>query len=108
METRKCPKCDGKGGRPKAPRPGDPLHHGPMDLCPLCNGTGSLAVPDGWGEIEADEELPICLHCGREMTGPDPDRMPKLEDEAGWEAEAGRHAPDCEWVRTRAFRRDEP
>jgi DnaJ-class molecular chaperone len=56
--TRKCPKCDGKGSWPKTPQPGDPMHHGPREICVWCNGSGSLVVPDGWDKIEADDDRP--------------------------------------------------
>jgi hypothetical protein len=95
--TRTCAECDGRGGRRASTAPVES-----WDACHTCRGTGVLVVPD----VGTGDDRPTCLHCGREMTGPDPDFTPKLDDEAGWTAESARHAPDCEWVRTRAFRRD--
>lgn len=46
-----------------------------------------------------------CLYCGvmvRAMS--EEERPPAINDDSAWEALAADHAPDCDWVRTRAHR----
>lgn len=43
-----------------------------------------------------------CAYCGH--TGEDRG-VPAVDDHAAWERESADHSADCEWARTRAFRR---
>jgi hypothetical protein len=54
------------------------------------------------GPVEVGAE---CLYCGRDS---DLDATPAVDDDAAWGALARDHAADCEWVVTRAHRRDLP
>jgi len=43
-----------------------------------------------------------CLYCHAEVE--DTEQVPAVDDEAAWEKLAQDHAPDCEWIVTRALR----
>lgn len=45
-----------------------------------------------------------CAYCGHECEQGD---VPAASDDAAWQELAKDHAPDCEWVLTRAHRRTE-
>jgi hypothetical protein len=42
-----------------------------------------------------------CLYCHAEVEPSE--SIPALDDDQGWTQLAAQHAPDCEWVRTRAL-----
>lgn len=46
-----------------------------------------------------------CIYCGYDTEQTDP---PALGDNEGWDKVATEHADHCEWILTRAFRRDVP
>lgn len=58
----------------------------------------ALAMP---AETEAADE---CAYCGCLVVGDAP--VPATDDDAGWEDLKGDHARGCEWIATRAHRRE--
>ena len=50
-----------------------------------------------------------CIYCGETITGSEQDPVPHDSDDEAWAAieDKGEHMPGCEWVRTRAHRREE-
>lgn len=68
-------------------------------------------LSDAGHEGEPDEALravPVtdCIYCDREVTDTTSKPVPALHDAAAWRLLAGEHAPDCEWIATRAHRLD--
>lgn len=63
-------------------------------LCPLLRAQGTLV------ERAVDE----CAYCSREVAAHGD--VPALDDDAEWAERAKEHSPDCEWIATRAHRRD--
>jgi hypothetical protein len=53
-----------------------------------------------------DGSTVTCAYCGAEVPGCDDCPTPPEGDESAWAEIATGHAEDCEWVRTRAHRRD--
>ena len=53
------------------------------------------------GNYEPSDTMQECVYCGIEVPYGD---VPQLWDDDAWEAEAGHHDADCEYVATRAFR----
>ena len=49
------------------------------------------------------KEIVECIYCDHDVENVDPKKL----DEEGWKEIAREHAPDCEWVLTRAHTRDE-
>ena len=46
-----------------------------------------------------------CAYCSRDVPAANAtDAVPPIDDDAAWEALAKHHAPDCEWITTRAHR----
>jgi hypothetical protein len=58
------------------------------------------------GTMDTMCEFEECAYCGTEIVGADMGRVPELDDDEAWERIAAEHAPDCEWIATRAHRRD--
>jgi len=70
-------------------------------------GTAKLqTVYDAWTEETHRQATPSepCAYCHAEI--PDGEPVPALDDEETWMVLALDHADDCEWIRTRAHRRD--
>ena len=62
-------------------------------------------------EFHDPEPVTHCCYCGGELgytIDPDSDSAPAADDDAAWEREAKTHLPNCEWVCTRAHRRNLP
>jgi hypothetical protein len=47
-----------------------------------------------------------CIYCGSEVS--DDSQVPAYDDHDAWDTLAVEHDVDCEWIRTRAHRRQEP
>jgi hypothetical protein len=49
-----------------------------------------------------------CLYCDALLPYPEDDQppVPAIDDDQGWRAEAQNHIRGCEWIRTRAHRKD--
>lgn len=45
-----------------------------------------------------------CAYCGMEHTQEDEKIVPAIDNDEEWARLAKQHAPDCEWIRTRAHR----
>lgn len=60
------------------------------------------------GDVDAwtIREVSICAYCT--ATVPADEGVPALRDDAAWTALGADHAEGCEWIATRAHRRDEP
>ncbi len=50
-------------------------------------------------------KVDLCVYCGCEI---DITEAPPADDDRMWRAAAREHAPNCEWIATRAHTRDEP
>lgn len=48
-----------------------------------------------------EDEIGYCVYCDHEDVTLDP---PPVDDDDAWEELATEHAPDCEWIETRAHR----
>lgn len=57
---------------------------------------------DMYDEMEARWTADKCVYCGRSIS--DKEAVPTEDDDDGWEELAEEHAPDCEWILTRAHR----
>lgn len=57
-----------------------------------------------WTEIAEHLVDGACLYCGAQS--PAMHEVPPAQDDISWRELARHHEPDCEWVRTRAHRRD--
>lgn len=69
----------------------------------LCGG------PEAWDVREVIEPATVeCIYCGSSRVRARGEKQPPAEhDDAAWEALAAEHAPTgCEWIDTRANRRD--
>lgn len=54
-----------------------------------------------------DAETVECTYCSRDVPAAGTDKaVPALDDDDAWDALAHHHARGCEWVVTRAHRRD--
>lgn len=53
-----------------------------------------------------DEQSVECLYCGQMVKLEDSGEVPAQSDDEAWERIAANHAPDCEWVTSRAHRRE--
>lgn len=58
-------------------------------------------------ETSEPEEPVRCAYCDCEIEAPDRLTVPKADDDDEWTRLAEQHGPDCEWIRTRAHRRDD-
>jgi hypothetical protein len=45
-----------------------------------------------------------CAYCGVDLPDSDAAEVPAVDDDAEWAELAAQHAPDCEWIATRAHR----
>jgi hypothetical protein len=69
------------------------------DMCDVAPGADLEVV-----ELEDEpEQLAECVYCGRDA---ELVPVPAVDDDDAWEALAADHAPGCEWIRTRAHRRE--
>jgi hypothetical protein len=60
-------------------------------------------------EVTMDTEMcefEECAYCGANIVGSDVGRVPAVDDDEAWERLAAEHDPECEWIATRAHRRD--
>lgn len=53
---------------------------------------------------DGDDDLTECAYCNRTVS--DGDLVPAVDDDEEWTRLATDHAPDCEWIVTRAHRVD--
>jgi hypothetical protein len=53
----------------------------------------------------AKAEPVYCIYCGAEIENSQ--EVPAVQDDAAWETLARKHAEDCEWIATRAHRRED-
>lgn len=59
-------------------------------------------------ESRYDDTDDRCEYCGMRISAEVADRVPEVDDEAGWAELAREHAEWCDWIATRAFaRRDD-
>jgi hypothetical protein len=57
----------------------------------------------------ADPATIECAYCSRDVPAANAtDCVPAVDDDEEWESLAAHHLPSCEWILTRAHRRDVP
>lgn len=77
------------------------------DACEVLEQIACMAG-HSWGWQDGDfglwtDESVECSYCGADVPGL---AVPEMHDDAAWGTLAAQHNPKCEWVETRAHRRD--
>ncbi|RLC85442.1 MAG: hypothetical protein DRJ03_11700 [Chloroflexi bacterium] len=71
------------------------------------NESGSKTVEDMRAEfIRGLTEIVLCLYCDMWIEKEISDEVPATDDDEEWAELAKHHEGDCEWVATRAHRKD--
>lgn len=98
--------CAGPGGRGST-EPPDELtewfreQRDVEEMFAAIDGHPRYIEPEPMPQAEArGDEWRHCVYCGNVI--PDDEKAPEVNDDAAWATISGRHAANCEWVRTRA------